>query len=222
MHKSLGGEAAGEKPIRLGRGTLGGPPPSPHDVLSCRSGRGGGVRHPGSLWKRHRCPGLGNGVTSGCWSRDWATRWCGRGAVRLAGRGGRKGPGLALEHSVRGRADPWAPWVPRRAAQGRGCWYDGGARAAGTCLLDPCCLSARALLCGAQRPLPAPSLECTISDHVGLPFPSMPRLGVLRGRARSLFCSCLSPSMTETPGEGAAPPGHTDWTPEALPLPHHG
>lgn len=35
--------------------------------------------------------------------------------------------------------------------------------------------------------------EFAISDGVGLPPPSMPRLGVLRGRVRSLFCSCLSP-----------------------------
>ena len=34
--------------------------PPGEDVLSCRSGRGGGVRHPGSLWKWHRVSRAGS------------------------------------------------------------------------------------------------------------------------------------------------------------------
>ena len=91
----------------------------------------------------------GEGESPGWRSRDWSPH-----GVHTAGRGGPGGPGPALGRSVRGRADPWAPWAPKRPAQSRGCWYDGGTGAAGTCLLDPCCPSAPALLCGARRPRP--------------------------------------------------------------------
>ena len=191
MHKSLGGEAAGEKPIRLGREALGGPPPSPHDILSCRSGRGGGVRHPGSLWKRHRVSrGWGSGVTPWCWSRDWAPRQCGRGAVPSAGRGG---PGPALECSVRGRADPWAPWVPHRVAQGRGCWYDGGMRAQAPASWTPaaCQPGPSSLEHSALCPLPPLNLQFPIVWVC--PFPPCPDWG----------CSEAGPGASSVP---ACPP----------------
>lgn len=162
--------------------------------------------------KRHRCPGLGERSH---------LRGAGAGTGPPDGVAGEPGPASWARRPERPR--PCSRALCPRA--GRPMWLPGprarrpragaagmmvGPGAAGTCLLDPCCLSARALLCGAHSALcPLPPL------NVQFPIAGLPSLhaqigGAQRAGPGAPLLFLLGPSMTETPGEGASPATQTD------------
>lgn len=101
---------------------------------------------------------------------------------------------------------------PRRGLPRVGAAGMTGTGAAGTCLLDPCCPSARALLCGARRPHP----NLLFPMVWVCPLPPRPGWGCSEaGPGDSSVPAC--PQHDRDPWEGVAPPGHRDWTPELRP-----